>query len=807
MHVKEISFTRLVLILGALTLQSQAAIRYVNGANTTPSAPYTSWATAASGIQPAVDAAVNGDTVLVADGTYWLSAEISVTKNITVESVNGADVTTINGQNNVRCLNLGGSACVIRGFTIQNGQASGIPSFGGGIYCSSAVPVVEQCTIRDNYADEGGGMFKGTANNCTFRDNDAYNGGGLNSGEANNCLFLFNHASHDGGAMYEGTAVNCTMADNDATHDGGGMFYGTAKNCVAWYNVAGASGFNFRSTAASDSCYSQALPGSGNIGTNPQFVNRYVDYRLASTSPCLNLGNNAVVAGSTDVEGNPRIRYGTVDMGAYEFLTSTYYVSPGGANKAPYASWATAAHSVPSAVALALDGHSVYVANGTYLLSSEIAVSADVLIESVNGPDVTIIDGGYNFRCFSLGSTASVVSGFTVRNGYTEFNGGGILCSSSTPVVTNCVITGNDGYLGGGMYGGTANDCIFSGNVAFNGGGMDGGTANDCVISGNTATVGGGTRGTVVNDCSVIGNTAYSWGGGMYGGTANHCIISNNTAEVRGGGMYSSTANNSLIINNTAYNDGGGCYEGSANQSTIRGNSADTKGGGTYETTLNSIVWYNSAPTGNDIWMDIPDFTIASVSYSCSPDVTHNQSGNTTDAPLFIDNVRPAFNSPCIDTGDNTGAVATDLDGNPRLVNGTVDMGAYEYDAAFYDSNSDGIPDAWGIQYFGSATGGLASANGDADPADNGSEYIAGTDPTNSASFFSITNTAAVAEGFVLEWEAVAGRVYSVNRRDSLTNSFQTLETAIAYPQGSYTDTNLTVAAQSFYQLGVMLAE
>ena len=58
-----------------------AATRFVDLNNPTPSAPYTSWSTAAMNIQDAVDVAVSNDTVLVTDGHYYLSSKILVHPN------------------------------------------------------------------------------------------------------------------------------------------------------------------------------------------------------------------------------------------------------------------------------------------------------------------------------------------------------------------------------------------------------------------------------------------------------------------------------------------------------------------------------------------------------------------------------------------------------------------------------------------------------------------------------------------------------------------------------------------------------
>jgi hypothetical protein len=70
--------------------------------------------------------------------------------------------------------------------------------------------------------------------------------------------------------------------------------------------------------------------GTGNFTNNPQFVNLSGgDFRLASSSPCINAGRNASVSSSSDLDGNSRIAGGTVDLGAYEFQTPSSVISYG----------------------------------------------------------------------------------------------------------------------------------------------------------------------------------------------------------------------------------------------------------------------------------------------------------------------------------------------------------------------------------------------------------------------------------------------------------------------------------------------
>ncbi|MBT3397133.1 MAG: hypothetical protein HN423_08140, partial [Alphaproteobacteria bacterium] len=120
------------------------------------------------------------------------------------------------------------------------------------------------------------------------------------------------------------------------------------------------------------------------------------------------------------------------------------------------------------------------------------------------------------------------------------------------------------------------------------------------------------------------------------------------------------------------------------------------------------------------------------------------------------------------------------------------------------DGDGDGIEDGWEYQYFFQNVS--PSNNPDLDPHDNLAEFIAGTDPTNGASFFHITNAVPIAAGFVVEWDpSVGDREYSIFWTNELTGVFQSLETGIEFPQNSYTDTTHAAEGAGFYQIDVQL--
>ena len=74
--------------------------------------------------------------------------------------------------------------------------------------------------------------------------------------------------------------------------------------------------------------------GAGMIDADPLFVDKpNDDFHLTWYSPCKNTGDNSAVTELYDFEGDPRIAYGTVDMGMDEFYTHLYWTgdaTPGG---------------------------------------------------------------------------------------------------------------------------------------------------------------------------------------------------------------------------------------------------------------------------------------------------------------------------------------------------------------------------------------------------------------------------------------------------------------------------------------------
>jgi hypothetical protein len=649
--------SRLVVLMGLSALTASADIHYVNIKNLSPLAPYTNWATAATNIQVAINAATSYDTVLVTNGVYDsggravysnMTNRVAITKPIAVRSVNGPEVTIIKGRGSignsaVRCVYMTNNA-VLAGFTLTNGftRTSGDQvkeQSGGGVWCESTSAVLSNCVLTGNKASQyGGGVYYGSLYNCSVIGNIVSNqGGGAYGGALYNCMLTGNVAAQGGGVV-NGNLYNCTLADNSASVMCGGALGGILHNCIAYYNADANYAY-----CLMNNCCTLPLPDSGvsNITIEPGFVNREGgNYRLMSGSACVDAGDNAYAVGDTDLDGNPRILGRIVDMGCYEASridiepSAVHYVSPSGRNIWPFTNWIDAATIIQNAVDTAAAGDTVLVTNGVYdsggvavysNMANRVAITKPITVRSVNGTEATVIKGqgpigNSAVRCVYM-TNGAVLAGFTLTNGATRTNyeyfasanGGGVYCESTNAVVSNCLITGN---------------------------------------------------------------RASRAGGGAFNGTLRHCKMIGNQSDDSGGGIYLATVENSLICSNRSANFGGGADDCNLYQCTITGNAATNYAGGLYNCRVwNSIVYNNAALSGSN-------YTSSSFQHSCA---TPNPggAGNVADNPEFMNpqagDYHLSYGSPCIDVGDNAYVMGdTDLDGSSRILGRFVDMGCYE---------------------------------------------------------------------------------------------------------------------------------
>ena len=205
---------------------------------------------------------------------------------------------------------------------------------GGAINTETSNCVAENCSFSGNTADNGGAMYRGTANNCIFTSNKADNSGGaMYEGTANDCNFTGNSAYQEGGAMYRGTANDCIFTSNNVNrNDGGGMMNGTANNCMFINNTAHDEGGalykgtanNCTFTGNSGNCGGGMMYGTAN---NCTFYTNFVDdtgdaIMDAVAKNCtfiLIFRNKASTIDGTQCDGN--CRFIVADINVSDFIT------------------------------------------------------------------------------------------------------------------------------------------------------------------------------------------------------------------------------------------------------------------------------------------------------------------------------------------------------------------------------------------------------------------------------------------------------------------------------------------------------
>ncbi|MXN93091.1 hypothetical protein GR160_17835, partial [Flavobacterium sp. Sd200] len=373
-----------------------------------------------------------------------------------------------------------------------------------------------------------------------------------------------------------------------------------------------------------------------------------------------------------------------------------------------------------------------------YLSTSENAYHV-VVIAGNNGVinNNTVLDGFTVKGGNASGSNSLAINGIAVSRG----SGGGISINNSNPLISNIIITLNSAGDGGGLYNSSSSPLIIKSTLQNNKAGSGGGISNynstpsilNSSVSLNTAMFGGGINNynssALVTSTVITGNNAIGYegsqydsggdglGGGIYNDASSpvitNCLIAGNNAEGGngidnhgmgdsdgsaggsgyGGGIYNYQSSPTITNTTLIYN---GTFSGSGYGTGYR------RGGGLYNETgsspkvRNSIIYGNTATTGTNIYNSgsTPVFNYSLVQGSSSGwNNLGTNGGNNIDAdPLFTNvstgNYVPQGTSSVINAGSNAyyevGAtpdlseITTDLAGDSRNFEGTVDIGAYE---------------------------------------------------------------------------------------------------------------------------------
>ncbi len=680
---------------------------------------------------------------------------------------------------------------------------------GGAIRSFMSSPIVSGCTFGGNEAviDGGAVLIEGGSPyfaNCVFYDNRSSAGGAMCLAEGGtpvivNSVFSGNIATDwslvptgpggaEGGAVFsfpdsgDATYTNCTFFGNHAEKEGGGINAGTTSptvtNSILWGNsdnsgTSSAPAQIFGGTpTVTNSCIQDEDPddgtvfsGTGNIDDDPMFAARDAspsNLRLLPGSPSVDTGDNTLIGpdladldddGVTsedvpfDLDGGPRIRNLTVDMGAYEADGTVLYVDAnisGGDGLA----WGTAYSDIQAALASVNPGGQIWVAEGTYTPHEACSPSCDrtksfqlvdgvqvfggfapngsfgtrdpvlhptVLSGDLLGDDATIgiTDNSYHVVVANAVGASTLLDGFTIKGGNANDaasgndDGGGIRAlNSSQLVVQDCVIEDNNADAsGGGMHDDSGAPSIirstFRNNVSSaTGGGLSTGGSSTVVgttFDGNQSPSGGGVAVSSGSQDFVgnyfVGNLAFT-GGGILGTNADALLANNvfsgNAATTGDGGALSISGGNLYISNctfagNAALNGEGGGVE------------AVTVGGSL--TVSNCIFWGNVANAFAQLH-DASGIGGVSVSHSDVQDGWIG-TGNIDVNPNFVDSVGSDgivgtvdddlalyADSSCIDVGFNDTvpvAITTDFDGGTRFFDADG-SGTADVDLGAYES-------------------------------------------------------------------------------------------------------------------------
>ena len=366
--------------------------------------------------------------------------------------------------------------------------------------------------------------------------------------------------------------------------------------------------------------------------------------------------------------------------------------------------------------------------DGSLTIQAYDSSDAPVLTTAPNNRPL-IINNDLNSSLSGAEGSTITINGLVIRDAVLVGQGGGlnVIGGGADIVIENCVLSNNTAAAGNG---GGAFIRTSSGQVSLINNLFEGNHNTDSYGKGGGAYIYASSVSLTSN--IFTGNTADSKeGGGIYVWTTSSSditidsnkFISNSATNSSGGGLFLDGASgpviftNNIFAGNTSGVAGGGAYvyprAGALTvvNNTFEGNSATNTGGGLYvylsysSTSLNlynNIFYNNSAGSiGGDLYTYVGagtiqtraynndfscnDFTGGSACLYISDTTSYSNSGNISQDPLFADSANYDYHlastSPCIDVGSNSApsVPSTDFEGDQRIIDSTVDMGADEF--------------------------------------------------------------------------------------------------------------------------------
>ncbi|MBR5415975.1 MAG: hypothetical protein IK105_08580 [Thermoguttaceae bacterium] len=397
-------------------------------------------------LREAISYAADGETVTFDDalggGTITLGGSaLEITGSVGIYDASFGGITIDAGGLSRVLIVSGGSPdapVTLTGLNLVNGSADN----GGGIYISGGALKLTTCRVSGNAASSSGGGIYG-AGALTLVNTAVYG-----------------NAAASGGGVYTDAAAslaNCTVSGNAASASGGGIYVGggtlSLTNTIVSLNDADVS-VNIAGAYTGSHNIVDSDPGFvfPPIFENGVLVNAdELSLALDDGSPAINAGTNAAVETETDLDGNPRIDNGIVDIGAFEYIggfTPTPLDAPAilTGSRGIYVSYGANRHYIQWGAVAGASGYEVQYSTGGANWTSVSAAGTSAVITGLSyGADVT-------YRVRALGSGSYLDSGWSRTKTFNvcpmDVNNDGDISNGDRTIVANAWLSeeGDDDY-------------------------------------------------------------------------------------------------------------------------------------------------------------------------------------------------------------------------------------------------------------------------------------------------------------------------------------------------------------------------